>query len=136
MMPWGASRSTSSDHYGIDRSTLSAVGGEARNSLAVVETRIENCQSVIYRNGAADFALTEQMSRRSIIGLSARFVTTGTALAPEPSRGAATRHALWPAAGLPVIFDVDYRPYSWPSPRGRERTYSRCRRDQRHDRRQ
>jgi hypothetical protein len=38
-----------------------AIGrGEARNSLAVVETTIEDHQSVIYRNGAADFEMTRR----------------------------------------------------------------------------
>ena len=46
------------DHYGVDRTHVRSVGGEHRNSLAVVESRLENCQSVIYRNGAADFAMT------------------------------------------------------------------------------
>ncbi|MFM7446029.1 MAG: PfkB family carbohydrate kinase, partial [Tabrizicola sp.] len=46
------------DAYGVDRSHVTAAGGEARNSLAVVETRVENCQSVIYRNWAADFAMS------------------------------------------------------------------------------
>ena len=45
--------------YGVDTAYVKTVGGEARNSLAVVETRAENCQSVIYRNGAADFEVTE-----------------------------------------------------------------------------
>ena len=37
-------------------------------------------------------------------------------LAAEPSRSAAFRaFDLARAAGLPLIFDVDYRPYSWPS---------------------
>jgi 5-dehydro-2-deoxygluconokinase len=36
--------------------------------------------------------------------------------AAEPSRSAAFRaFELARAAGLPIIFDVDYRPYSWPS---------------------
>jgi len=43
------------DNYGIDRRFVRSVAGEARNSLAVVETRLENTQSVIYRNNAADF---------------------------------------------------------------------------------
>jgi 5-dehydro-2-deoxygluconokinase len=34
------------------------VGGEARTSLAVVATRTDDTESVIYRNGAADFQLT------------------------------------------------------------------------------
>lgn len=45
------------DACGIDRSHVRTVAGEARNSLALVETRLENCQSVIYRNTAADFAM-------------------------------------------------------------------------------
>jgi 5-dehydro-2-deoxygluconokinase len=43
-------------------------------------------------------------------------ITAGTVFAAEPSRSATFRafeHAR--AAGLPVIFDIDYRPYSWPS---------------------
>ncbi|NNK79831.1 MAG: permease, partial [Litoreibacter sp.] len=44
-------------------------------------------------------------------------VTAGTVFAAEPSRSAtfdAFERAR--AEGLPVIFDIDYRPYSWPSP--------------------
>ena len=43
-------------------------------------------------------------------------VTTGTVLAAEPSRAATFRaFDLARAAGLPLILDLDYRPYSWPS---------------------
>ena len=45
-------------HYGIDPHYVKNVGGEARNSLAVYESRVEDHQSVIYRNGAADFEMT------------------------------------------------------------------------------
>ena len=43
-------------------------------------------------------------------------IVTGTCLAIEPSR-ASTLLAIGLArtAGLPVIFDIDYRPYSWAS---------------------
>jgi 5-dehydro-2-deoxygluconokinase len=44
-------------------------------------------------------------------------ITAGTVFAAEPSRTAAFRaFELARAAGIPIIFDVDYRPYSWPSP--------------------
>lgn len=102
------------DRYGVDRSHVRAAGGEWRTSLAVVETRIENCQSVIYRNGAADFGLEAEDVERVDIAACAALIVTGTALAVEPSRGAtllAMRKAR--AAGVPVILDVDYRPYSW-----------------------
>jgi 5-dehydro-2-deoxygluconokinase len=105
------------DRYGIGRAHVRTVTGEERTSLALVETRPVDCQSVIYRNNAADFSLTarevEDVDLASLAGL----VVTGTALAMQPSRGACL-HAMARAraAGLPVILDVDYRPYSWPSP--------------------
>ena len=104
------------DRYGVDRSRVRSIKGEMRTSLAVVETRLENCQSVIYRNGAADFDLSaEDVARAGIEGFG-MLIVTGTALAVEPSRAAALlamRKAR--AAGVPVTFDVDYRPYSWVS---------------------
>jgi 5-dehydro-2-deoxygluconokinase len=54
-------------------------------------------------------------------------VTTGTVLAAEPSRSACFRaFELARAAGLPLIFDVDYRPYSWASAKEAEDVYSRA----------
>jgi 5-dehydro-2-deoxygluconokinase len=46
-------------HYGVDTRYVRAVGGEARTSLAVYESTIEDFQNVIYRNGAADFQVTD-----------------------------------------------------------------------------
>ncbi|GAB5447682.1 5-dehydro-2-deoxygluconokinase [Gymnodinialimonas sp.] len=115
------------DHYGIDRTHVHAEGGEARNSLAVVETRIEDHQSVIYRNGAADFEMT--IADVEAVDYSAfdALITTGTVFAAEPSRSAAFRaFELAKAAGLPLIFDVDYRPYSWPSAEVAADVYSRA----------
>ena len=102
--------------YGIDTSHVACLGGQCRTSLAVVETRAENCQSVIYRNDAADLALNE--THVAGIGFEdfGALIVTGTALAVEPSRSAslsAMKQAR--AAGVPVILDVDYRPYSWVS---------------------
>jgi 5-dehydro-2-deoxygluconokinase len=115
------------DAYGVDRAHVRAVAGEMRNSLAVVETRARDCQSVIYRNNAADFAMSlEDVEAVDYAGLSA-LVTTGTVLAAEPSRSACFRaFELARAAGLPLIFDVDYRPYSWPSADVAAEVYSRA----------
>ncbi|AZL59321.1 5-dehydro-2-deoxygluconokinase [Tabrizicola piscis] len=115
------------DAYGINRTHVRPVAGEARNSLAVVETRLENCQSVIYRNNAADFAMTETDVEAVDYTAFSALITTGTVLAAEPSRSAAFRaFHLARAAGLPLIFDVDYRPYSWPSPAVAADVYSRA----------
>ncbi|MDO8882662.1 5-dehydro-2-deoxygluconokinase [Pseudotabrizicola sp.] len=115
------------DAYGIDRAHVRAVAGEARNSLAVVETRADNCQSVIYRNNAADFAMTVSDVETIDYAPFSALITTGTVLAAEPSRGAAFRaFDLARAVGLPLIFDVDYRPYSWPSADVAAQNYSRA----------
>ncbi|MCY1127968.1 5-dehydro-2-deoxygluconokinase [Frigidibacter sp. RF13] len=104
------------DRYGIGRAHVRLTGGERRASLAVVETRAEDCQSVIYRNHAADLALEvadiDSIDFRDYGAL----VVTGTALAEEGSRAAtltALRRAR--AVGIATVMDVDYRPYSWRS---------------------
>ncbi len=115
------------DRYNIDRTYVKSVGGEFRNSLAVVESRIEDHQSVIYRNGAADFQMTiDDVDAIDFTQYSA-LITTGTVLAAEPSRTAAF-HAFEKAqkANIPLIFDVDYRPYSWASAEEAARTYSKA----------
>ena len=118
---------TQLDAYGVDRVHVRAVPGEPRTSLAVVETRPENCQSVIYRNNAADFAMSVADVEAVDYPAYSALITTGTVLAAEPSRSAAFRaFDLARAAGLPLIFDVDYRPYSWPSPAVAAEVYSRA----------
>lgn len=104
------------DRYGVGRAHVTPVGGEARNSLAVVESRIEDHQSVIYRNGAADFEMTVADVKAVTYAGRSAVITTGTVFAADPSRTAAFRaFDLARDAGLPLIFDIDYRPYSWPS---------------------
>lgn len=113
--------------YGVDTTHVQAIGGEYRNSLALYESRVADHNSVIYRNGAADF----QMSVADVEALDysqyGALITAGTVFAAEPSRSAAFRaFELARAAGLPVIFDVDYRPYSWPSPEVAEDVLSKA----------
>ena len=105
------------DRYGVDRTCVKPVGGEARNSLAVVETRMEDHQSVIYRNGAADFEMTVADVEAARYSGRSALITTGTVFAADPSRTAAFRaFDLARSADIPLIFDIDYRPYSWTSP--------------------
>jgi len=115
------------DKYGVARAHVTAVGGEARNSLAVVESRVEDHQSVIYRNGAADFEMTTADVEAIDFAPFSALIATGTVLAAEPSRTAAfLAFERARAAGLPLIFDLDYRPYSWPSPQDAAETMSRA----------
>ncbi len=123
-------------HYGVDTRYVRAVGGEYRTSLAVYESRIEDFQNVIYRNGAADFQVTDADVDAVDYSDFTAVVSAGTVFAAEPSRSATFRafdNAR--AAGLPVIFDIDYRPYSWPSAADGRRCPVARRRVQRPDRR-
>ncbi len=115
------------DAYGIDRRHVRRIRGEERTSLAIVEARVEDHQSVIYRNNAADFQMTVEDVEAVDYTRFDAVITTGTVFAAEPSRAAAFRaFDLARAAGLPVIFDVDYRPYSWPSPQVASEVLSRA----------
>ncbi len=111
--------------FGVDTTHCRVIGGEVRNTLAVVETRLENCQSVIYRNGAADFVMSRDDVEAADYATMGGVILSGTALACEPSR-TATFHAIdcARAAGVPVVVDMDYRPYSWASPEEAASIYS------------
>ncbi|MFD0917375.1 5-dehydro-2-deoxygluconokinase [Pseudahrensia aquimaris] len=115
------------DHYGVDRTFVRSVAGEERNSLAVLETTNIDHQSVIYRNNAADFQMTVEDVRKPDYTAYSAAITTGTVFAGQPSRDAAfVAFDLAKEAGLPVIFDIDYRPYSWTSGAEAAEVYSRA----------
>ncbi len=115
------------DHYGVERQHVRSIGGEFRNSLAVSESRLEGHQTVIYRNGAADFQMSIADVEAVDYSQFSALITTGTVLAVEPSRSAAFRaFELAREAGIPLIFDVDYRPYSWASAADAADVYSRA----------
>ncbi|MCP4316972.1 MAG: 5-dehydro-2-deoxygluconokinase [Hyphomicrobiales bacterium] len=103
-------------HYNIDADHVRTVAGQCRTSLAVVETRRENCQNIIYRNGAADFEMNDEDIDKIDFAKYGTLIATGTCFAAEPSRSATFRSfEQAKASGLPIILDLDYRPYSWPS---------------------
>jgi len=105
------------EHYGVDTSYIRVLGGEYRLSLAVYESTMDDFQNVIYRNGAVDCQVTPEDMDRVDYNRFTALITAGTVFAAEPSRSATFRaFENARAAGLPVIFDIDYRPYSWPSP--------------------
>lgn len=113
--------------YGVDATYVRDEGGEARNSLALYESRIKGHQSVIYRNRAADFEMTMEDVQAVEYSRFGALIAAGTVFAAEPSRAASFEaFRLARAAGLPVIFDVDYRPYSWPSPQVAEEVLSKA----------
>ena len=102
--------------YGVDTNYVKKISGECRTSLAIYENVIDDFQNVIYRNNAADFQVQIEDVDKVEYGNFNAVITAGTVFASDPSRSS-TFHAIKNArqAGLPVIFDIDYRPYSWPS---------------------
>ena len=104
------------NYYGVGTEYVRAVAGEFRTSLAIYESCITDFQNVIYRNGAADFEVKPSEMDKVDYSRFSALITAGTVFAGQPSRDATFR-AFQNAqgAGIPVIFDIDYRPYSWPS---------------------
>jgi 5-dehydro-2-deoxygluconokinase len=114
--PVGRFVRTHLSRYAVDTSRCRAVRGDYRTSLAIAETRLDRCEIVIYRNGAADLQLHTDDFDSAFIGSASVLIVTGTALAAEPSRGAAMEAVSRArATGTFSILDVDYRPYSWHS---------------------
>ena len=110
--------------YGVNTQLITRVSSDARTSLAVVESRVEDHQSVIYRNNAADFQMTQEHIRAVDMSEFKALVITGTCLTLEPSRSASLLALkMAKAAGLITIMDLDYRPYSWSSSDSAQRVY-------------
>ena len=110
--------------YGVDTRHVRVLQGESRTSLAITETRIEDTQNTLYRNNAADLLLDESHVAEISFEAFDVLVLTGTALASHPSRNA-TLQAMAKAreAGLLVVIDLDYRPYSWSGSSEASQTY-------------
>ena len=113
--------------YGVDTTYVRSQDGEYRNSLAVSESRVKDHQTVIYRNGAADFQMSTDDIDTVDFSPYCALITTGTVLAAEPSRAAAFQaFELAKTKGLGLIFDIDYRPYSWATAEEAATVYSRA----------
>jgi 5-dehydro-2-deoxygluconokinase len=87
-------------------------------SLALTEVSPpDRFPQVFYRHEAADTMLAVTPQDLDYIGASRMFITNGTSLCASPSHES-TYLALERArqAGCRVVFDVDYRAMSWPSP--------------------
>jgi len=113
--------------YQIDTSLISFKKNESRISLAVVESRIKDHQSIIYRNKASDLLMNSQDIDSIDFKDFSCLIFTGTCLASEPSR-LATFNAIDKAKinKIPIILDIDYRPYTWLSSKEASEIYMRA----------
>jgi 5-dehydro-2-deoxygluconokinase len=113
--------------YNVDTSLISFKKEESRISFAVVESRIEDHQSIIYRNKASDLLMNDHDVDKVNIEDFSCLIVTGTCLASDPSR-AATFKIIEKAKlhYIPVILDLDYRPYTWNSSKEASDVYLRA----------
>ena len=104
------------DFYGVKRDLVKLEDNESRISFAIVESTVEDHQSIIYRHKAADLFLNKSDIENSNVQDYQCILITGTSLAAEPSRSSVL-YALKLAKekNIPVIMDIDYRPYTWES---------------------
>lgn len=101
----------------IDTSSI-VMDKNAANCLAITEIKSPNdCGGILYRDNVADLNLTFDDIDEEKIRSAKVLLVSGTALAKSPSREAtilaidyARKH------GTTVVFDIDYRPYTWNSP--------------------
>ena len=102
--------------YGVKSDLVKLEDNESRISFAIVESTIVDHQSIIYRHKAADLFLNKNDIENSNLQNYECILITGTSLAADPSRSAVL-YALKLAKEkkIPVIMDIDYRPYTWES---------------------
>ena len=103
--------------YGVDTQHCFVTTGLERTSLALAESTTDSPDVTIYRNDAADLAITPAHAEAVDVPSLGAVIITGTALSREPSRSACERLvALAGDAGCPVVLDLDYRAQAWASP--------------------
>ncbi len=113
--------------YNVDTSLIKFKKHGSRISFAIVESRIEDHQSIIYRNGASDLLMSNKDIEEVNFNDFSCLIFTGTCLAAEPSRSA-TFLSIDKAksANIPIILDIDYRPYTWSSLKEASEIYSKA----------
>ncbi|WP_221567205.1 5-dehydro-2-deoxygluconokinase [Alkalihalobacillus sp. TS-13] len=102
----------------IDVSGVEVDQTGAMTGLAFTEIKSpEDCSILMYRDNVADLKLSTHDIDEEYIKRSKALLISGTALAASPSREAvylaleyARKH------DVVVLFDLDYRPYTWNSP--------------------
>ena len=104
------------EDFNVGSNLCRRVDTKFQTQVAVVETILKNNQSILYRNNSCDLQLDkEDIDKINFQYYSAVFIS-GTALSSSPSREAvfyASEKAS--AMSIPLIMDMDYRPYNWES---------------------
>ncbi len=103
---------------GIDTSNMILDTEGHKAGLAFTEIKSpEECSILMYREQVADLYLTPNEINEEYLKSAEMLVVSGTALAQSPSREAVLKAvSLAKKNQLKVVFELDYRPYTWENP--------------------
>ncbi len=102
---------------GIDTSNVVRAKNGEKIGLTFTEIKSPTESSILmYRDGVADLMLEPGEVSEDYIKSAKAIVISGTALSQSPSREAVLKAMMLAKKnGTVVIFDIDYRPYTWKS---------------------
>ncbi len=103
---------------GIDVSNIFRAKNGEKLGLTFTEIKSPTESSILmYRDGVADLMLHPEEVSEDYIRSAKAIVISGTALSQSPSREAALKAMMLAKKnGTVVIFDIDYRAYTWKNP--------------------
>ncbi|MFB9760553.1 5-dehydro-2-deoxygluconokinase [Ectobacillus funiculus] len=103
---------------GIDTSNMVVDKEGHKTGLAFTEIKSpEECSILMYRQEVADLYLAPEEVNEEYIKQAKILLVSGTALSKSPSREAVLKAvSLAKRNDVKVVFELDYRPYSWNSP--------------------
>ncbi|GMA60972.1 5-dehydro-2-deoxygluconokinase [Alicyclobacillus fastidiosus] len=102
---------------GIDTSNMVVDTEGHKTGLAFTEIKSPNeCSILMYRENVADLYLTPAEINEDYLKETKILLVSGTALSRSPSREAVLRAmSLAKKNEVKIVFELDYRPYSWAS---------------------
>ena len=105
------------ERQNIDTSHIVVDQTGAVTGLAFTEIKSPSeCSILMYRDHVADLLLDPAEIDEEYIASAKILLISGTALAKSPSREAVIKAlALAKRNGVRIVFDIDYRPYTWSS---------------------
>lgn len=102
-------------HVGVDTSNL--VKDDKGHKIGLTFTEIkspQDCSILMYRDQVADLYLRPAEVSAEYLAQTDQLVISGTGLAQSPSREAVLKAlGLAKKLGVQVVFELDYRPYTW-----------------------
>ncbi|MGG3572872.1 5-dehydro-2-deoxygluconokinase [Bacillus gobiensis] len=103
---------------GIDTSNLVIDQEGHKSGLTFTEIKSpEECSILMYRENVADLYLDPSEVNEDYIKKAKLLLVSGTALSKSPSREAVFKAvSIAKKNDIKVVFELDYRPYSWDSP--------------------